>query len=65
METNKMYGVALNGLEEPILVAGSKFLPTHKMKIVRKLLPEIAKKYCSMINLAPVGSNVFVFKETN
>ncbi len=39
---SRMYGVTLNAFEEPVLVVGSKFRPAHKMKFVRRLLPQMS-----------------------
>lgn len=37
-------------------------MPTHKARFVRHFLPDIAKRYLSMPNVAPVTSGLHIFR---
>lgn len=56
------YGIRRMGCGGYGLYRVRRFSPTYTAKFIRYILPEFAKKYRKMENLAPIGSDLHIFR---
>jgi len=61
---NYQYGIRRMDYGGYGLFRGQRWSPTWKAKFIRYVLPDLAAKYFAMRNLAPIGSDLHVFKKS-